>query len=220
MFDVQGTLLDFHTPVTAALSAHLPEAPTDLPARIARRWRTEYFTRVAALDQSVNRWTRVQDVYADALPAVAAEFGVEIDDTRARELADAWRRLLPWPDTVEGIRTLRQSALVAPLSNTDMATVIGMSKRLGIDWDAVLTAEAFGAFKPEARVYERALRFLGIDDPSRAVMVASHPYDLRAAREHGMRTVFVYRPLEHGDARYAEDATEFDHRVDDVRDIP
>ncbi len=53
-------------------------------------------------------------------------------------------------------------------------------------------------------------------------MVASHPYDLRAAREVGLNTVFVYRPLENGRVEDSVDDTEgeFDHRIEDLRDIP
>lgn len=52
-------------------------------------------------------------------------------------------------------------------------------------------------------------------------MVASHPYDLRAARDLGMSTVFVYRPLEFGRVEDAVDDvdSEFDHRVTDIRDV-
>jgi len=98
--------------------------------------------------------------------------------------------------------------------------MVQLFKTEQLEWDAVLTAELFGAFKPEPLVYERTCRYLGVE-PGKAAMVASHPYDLRAAREVGLNTIFVYRPLEFGRLEDAVDEhDEFDHRVEDIRELP
>jgi 2-haloacid dehalogenase len=41
-------------------------------------------------------------------------------------------------------------------------------------------------------VYRFALDRLALD-PGRTVMVAAHPWDLRAAADHGLRTAYVQR---------------------------
>ena len=223
LFDVQGTLLDFFEPVHAAVSDHLETSgrPDVDAAEFTRAWRAEYFRRVAALRQTTQDWTAVAQVYAEGLTSVGEQFGLTVAPGDAARLAGAWQRLTPWPDVAAGLARIRRGALTATLSNTDMSTMVRLFKALGIDWDAILTAEIFGAFKPEPLVYTRALRYLGVA-PERAAMVAAHPYDLRAASEVGMHTVFVYRPLEFGSEVFAVDATagEFDHRVTDIGDIP
>ncbi len=163
----------------------------------------------------------MQDAYTEGLAAVCTELGVPIPTAHHRELAEAWKRLTPWPDVADGLRRIRREAIVASLSNTDMSTMVHLFKTERLEWDAVLTAEVFGAFKPEPLVYERTCRYLGVE-PARAAMVASHPYDLRAARKVGMNTVFVYRPQEFGRIEDAVDDNdrEFDHRIDDIRNLP
>lgn len=69
---------------------------------------------------------------------------------------------------------------------------------------AIFTAEMCGAFKPDPRVYRRALAYLGVR-PEEAAMVASHPYDLEAADSLGLGTIFVSRPLEYGDPALAHE---------------
>lgn len=222
IFDVQGTLLDFFGPVSTAIAEYLGCATdSPLPGDLTRAWRADYFARVAELEQSAEHWNRVQDAYAEGLADVSSQLGLSIPLEEHPRLADAWRRLVPWPDAADGIRQLRERAAVVTLSNTDMATMIHLFKEVGIDWDAVLTAEVFGKFKPHPDLYLRTCRFLGLP-PHRVAMVASHPYDLRAAKDAGLGTVFVYRPLEYGTLDEAVDDidNEFDHRVEDIRDIP
>ncbi|NGX08301.1 haloacid dehalogenase type II [Mycobacteroides franklinii] len=218
LFDVQGTLLDFFEPVSHAVAEYAPDVDA---AAFTRAWRTDYFERVSSLTQSVDDWTRVQDLYAAGFADVCGTFGLpRPQHATANAVASSWQRLVPWPDVPAGLSALRSRATIATLSNTDMATMVNLFKRLGISWDAVLTAEVFGHFKPHPVVYRHALRYLGVE-PGEAAMVAAHPYDLRAARDIGMGTVFVSRPDEHGDPALAHtdlDA-EFDQRVTDIGEI-
>ncbi|AMT71465.1 haloacid dehalogenase type II [Mycobacteroides immunogenum] len=218
LFDVQGTLLDFFEPVSQAVAEYSPELDA---AAFTRAWRTDYFERVANLTQSADDWTRVQELYARGFADVCEKFGLPRPQAaHAETVASSWQRLVPWPDVPTGLAALRSRAVAATLSNTDMATMVNVFKRLGISWDAILTAEVFGRFKPDPLVYRGALRYLNVQ-PHEAAMVAAHPYDLRAAREIGMGTVFVSRPHEYGDPVLAHtDADEeFDQRVADIGEI-
>ncbi|WP_338889441.1 haloacid dehalogenase type II [Rhodococcus sovatensis] len=222
IFDVQGTLMDFYTPVFDALANFFGSEENSVPiGDLVRAWRRDYFSRVASLDQSAAHWSPVQDAYTAGLDAVSKALNVPIDPAHHAELAQAWKRLTPWPDVPEGLQKIRQDAVAATLSNTDMSTMVQLSRTHQLEWDAVLTAEVFGAFKPEPFVYERTCRYLGVE-PGQAAMVASHPYDLRAARAVGLATVFVYRPYEFGciDDAVNDAEGEFDHWVDDIRSIP
>jgi 2-haloacid dehalogenase len=101
-----------------------------------------------------------------------------------------------------------------------MSTAIALFKKLGIGTDAIFTAEMCGAFKPDPRVYRRALTYLGVR-PDEAAMVASHPYDLEAAGSLGLGTIFVSRPLEYGDPALAHDVaagtvTQYVHGIGEI----
>ncbi|TGD90878.1 haloacid dehalogenase type II [Mycolicibacterium sp. CH28] len=208
LFDVQGTLLDFYTPVRAAVAEHLSALgrPDIDPGDLTRAWRTDYFTRVSTLDQLSGPWQKVQGQYEAGFAAVAASYGLPAPDAAsATRVAASWQRLVPWPDVRDGLAAIRSGALTATLSNTDMATVIGLARRLDLRFDALFTAELFSRFKPDPQVYLGALGFLGIA-PQRAALVAAHPYDLDAAAALGLGTVFVARPDEYGDPALAHSA--------------
>jgi 2-haloacid dehalogenase len=208
LFDVQGTLLDFYSPVTAAVAAHLREVgrPEVDPGEVTRAWRRDYFTHTSALDLHSGPWQKVQAQYEAGFTAVAETFGLPtVDPSTAERVAESWQQLIPWPDVRGGLGAIRSGALTATLSNTDMSTVIRLAKELDLRFDAHFTAELFGRFKPDPKVYLGALDFLGVA-PKRAALVACHPYDLDAAAALGLGTVFVSRPNEYGDPALAHSA--------------
>ena len=84
----------------------------------------------------------------------------------------------------------------------------------------VLSAELVEKYKPDLAVYRMAARMLGIAD-GELVLVAAHPSDLDAAREAGLMTAYVHRPLEYGRERHADDVApgRFDWQARDFADL-
>ena len=231
LFDVQGTLLDFFQPVRKAVSEYLGASAqagaSDCTANdftaddFTRAWRANYFDRTKRLTPDPRGWRRVQDEYALGFADVCATFGLPVPTAQqAATVASAWQRLEPWPDVAEGLGRIRAGAFAATLSNTDMSTMIGLFKALDIGWDAIFTAELFGAFKPDPMVYRGATRLLGVPLEQTA-LVACHPYDVEAARALGMGAIFIRRPDEYGDSAFAHDIepASVDQYVTDLREI-
>ena len=108
-----------------------------------------------------------------------------------------WRRLKPWPDSVEGLTRLKKKYLIAPLSNGNIALMANLAKFRGLPWDAILGSELVKHYKPDRDVYISAAYYLDLK-PEEVMMVAAHATDLRAARSYGLRTGFIYRPDEFG----------------------
>jgi len=207
LFDVQGTLLDFFEPVSTAVGRYFQanDITNVDAAEFTRAWRENYFHRVRHVRQNVANWRPVQDEYEAGFSDVCALYGLRAPDrAAAKTVAGSWQRLEPWPEVRTGMARLREHAITATLSNTDMSTAISLFKGLCIDMDAIFTAELVGAFKPDPAVYQQALRYLGLA-PHEAAMVACHPYDLEAAGSLGLGTIFVSRPLEYGDPALAHE---------------
>ncbi len=217
LFDVQGTATDFHTTVcdeARRISAgRHPEV--DWPG-VVRRWRASYFTALEDARSQQTGWVSVHSVYRRALD----DCGVPLSDAERDELTQAWRRLKPWPDVIPGLDRLKAAYTLATLSNADVSTVIEISKRAGLPWDAVFAAEMAGVFKPDPAIYRMAATYLGLE-PGEIMMVASHTYDIRAAGLLGFRTAFVARPLEFGVDGEADVAYsgEFDINASDFLDL-
>ena len=95
-----------------------------------------------------------------------------------------------------------------------------MAKHAGLPWDAVFSAELAQHYKPDQRVYLKAVELLNLES-SQVLMVAAHPGDLRAAAQAGLKTAYVYRPLEWGEERVRERNTtgEFDFDADSFLDL-
>ena len=66
----------------------------------------------------------------------------------------------------------------------------------------------------------KAVELLNLES-SQVLMVAAHPGDLRAAAQAGLKTAYVYRPLEWGKERVRErnKTGEFDFDADSFLDL-
>ena len=222
LFDVQGTATDFFSTVSGEgqrISAgRHPEVDW---TRVVQRWRAGYFAALAGARANGDTWVSVHSVYRDALDAVLDECGVTgFSDAQREEFTLAWQRLKPWPDVVPGLTRLKRAFTVATLSNADVSAVVNISKRAGLPWDAIFTAEMAGVFKPDPATYRMAATYLGVD-PLEIMMVASHKYDLRAAGVLGFQTAFVARPLELGGSGEVDVSyeAEFDINASDFLDL-
>jgi 2-haloalkanoic acid dehalogenase type II len=221
LFDLQGTATDFHSTVCdQAQRISAGRYPgVDWPD-VVRRWRAGYFTALEVAQSRQSGWISVHSVYRHALDNVLDVCGLTFSEADRDELTLAWRRLKPWPDVVSGLTRLKGAYTLATLSNADVATVISISKRAALPWDAVFAAEMAGVFKPDPAIYRMAATYLGLDTDE-IMMVASHKYDVRAAGRLGFRTAFVARPLEFGVDGEADVAysAEFDINAADFIDL-
>jgi 2-haloacid dehalogenase len=108
-----------------------------------------------------------------------------------------WQQLTPWPDAVQGLREIKELAIIAPLSNGNFADLVRLSRHAGLPWDIILGASVAGYYKPHPETYLKSVQALGLNPPQ-VCMVAAHQADLAYAAGHGMQTAFVKRPLEFG----------------------
>ncbi|HEY5359738.1 MAG TPA: haloacid dehalogenase type II [Streptosporangiaceae bacterium] len=216
VFDVLGTVVDEAGSISAETSAALAAQGAD-PGRgpgLARDWsrRADALTGQVAAGEMPWRSN-------DALRRAALHEAAAADaDGLAREVVDdlalAGHRLRPWPDSPAALRTLAGAFTVVALSNADLAQLTDMSAAGGLAWHCVLSAELARTCKPDPAVYRMALDLLDLD-PRQTMMVAAHPWDLRAAAAHGMRTAYVSRP---GEGVPAPD-DQFDVSVTDLADL-
>jgi 2-haloacid dehalogenase len=142
----------------------------------------------------------MDDVHRRVLDETLAEFDFELLTAIERdELWRTWHQLDAWPDFAPALVALRQSLPVVSFTMLPTALVIDVSRRNGLSWDAIVSCEMIGVYKPHAEAYQTAARWLNLP-PQSILMVACHNFDLNAAHAAGMRTAFVRRPDEWGPA--------------------
>ena len=206
VFDVFGTVVDWRGTVIREGEAlgRRHGLTVDWP-RFADEWRREgYVEAITRIRRGEVAWEVVDVLHRRMLDELLARHGVPgLPEAEVEHFNRVWHRLAPWPDAVPGLARLKQHYIIAPLSNGNMALLTNMARHAGLPWDCILSAELFGAYKPDPAVYRGAARLLGLP-PEHLLMVAAHGGDLRAAGALGLRTAFVARPLEHGPGRAPE----------------
>lgn len=201
VFDVFGTVVDWRGGVARVAAAFLARhAPATDPAAFADAWRRQYQPAMEQCRSGQRAFTRLDVLHRENLADILPKFGIAPEAVPADELDElnlAWHKLDPWPDVVAGLTRMKQSRIIAPLSNGNVILMLDIAKRAGLPWDAILGAEVVQAYKPMPEAYLRTADMLALR-PEQVCLVAAHNSDLAAARRVGYRTAFVARPTEHG----------------------
>jgi 2-haloacid dehalogenase len=194
-FDVFGTVVDWHGSIVRELAALYPQIDGDA---FALAWRAGYQPAMARVRSGELGWTRIDELHRMILDEILPRFGLGhlAQDERAH-LNRVWHRLDPWPDAVAGLTRLKSRYTIAPLSNGNIGLLTHMAKRAGLPWDCILSAEVFRAYKPDPATYLGVARVFDLA-PEQVMLCAAHHDDLAAARDCGLRTAYIERPLEFG----------------------
>ena len=196
-FDVFGTVVDWRSTVIREGRALGKAKGLDVDwAAFADAWRDGYGPAMNRVRNGELQWKTIDELHRLILDGLLERFSITgLDEAEKDRLNRVWHRLDPWPDAVEGLTKLKSRFIIASLSNGNVALLVNMAKHGGLPWDAVLSAELAGRYKPDREVYLKAADLLGLE-PAAVMMVAAHKGDLRAAARAGLRTAFVPRPRE------------------------
>lgn len=182
-FDCFGTLVDWRHGI--ATSAELV-APGH-----GGRLLHAYGPHERAVQQESPR-LRYREVLAEALRRACAEEGVALRPDNAGILAATLPYWPVFPDVGAELARLREAGWrIALLTNCDRDLIAGTRRRLPVPFDAVVTSEDAGAYKPDLAPFTV---FRDSFDPERWVHVAqSYVHDLVPAHRLGLRRVWINR---------------------------
>jgi 2-haloacid dehalogenase len=187
-FDCYGTLIDWESGILTALvpvfTAHrvsmAPEAALELFGKLESTIQTGEYT-----------------AYRDVLEGVLSGFGTQLRFTpSARELESFAKSVQDWPafaDSPGALRALASRYKLGVISNIDDDLFRDSARRLGVDFDWVVTAEQVRSYKPSPENFRQAIARIGVP-PSRILHVAQSLYhDIGPAARLGLATVWVNR---------------------------
>ena len=221
-FDVFGTVVDWRGSVVEEAErlgrSHGIDADWE---SFADAWRAGYGPAMDRVRRGELPWTPLDGLHRLILDGLLEQYGLAgLPEPEIEHLNRAWHRLRPWPDVPEGLRRLREKYVTATLSNGNVALLVNLSKHAGLSWDCILSAELARHYKPDPEVYQTAAYLLGLA-PEAVMMVASHQFDLQAARRAGFRTALVDRPelIDSVGAEHVEDGAGFDVVVNDFVEL-
>jgi 2-haloacid dehalogenase len=191
-FDCYGTLIDWESGMVEALKP--------LTGRVERvLTRDRILQAHARHESSQQRYTptmRYRDLLAIVYKRLAEEWGVPVkwDDCVAygRSIRD-WPA---FPDSPEALRYLKEYYKLVILSNVDNESFVGSNEKLDVGFDAILTAEDIGSYKPESRNFQYMLEKLadrGISKEEILHTAESMFHDHKPANELGLSSCWIFR---------------------------
>ena len=153
-FDCFGTLIDWESGIWAALAGLIARAgrPIDREAALAAFARLE-----TAAEHATHPAPPYSAILATVHAGLAREWGIPADAAADRVFARAIADWPVFPDTAAALRLLGQGRKLVILSNVDRAGFAATLPKLGVAFDAVLTAEEIGSYKPDARNFAALL---------------------------------------------------------------
>jgi 2-haloacid dehalogenase len=221
-FDVFGTVVDWRTSIIGELKSFGTTHGLQRDwTGFADDWRNGYAPAMDRVRRGELPWTRIDALHRGILDELLTRARIEaVPEEDIDHLNRAWHRLDPWPDSVGGLVRLKQRFLITTLSNGNVSLLTNMAKRAGLPWDCVISAELFRHYKPDPEAYLGCADLLDVA-PGEVMLVAAHPSDLRSARQAGLMTGFVARPLERGEGRSLPrvEVDEFDIMASDFFDL-
>jgi 2-haloacid dehalogenase len=200
VFDAYGTLFDVAAAARRTASEPGREAFARVWTKVANDWRLkqlQYTWLRAIMDAHTDFWEVTQNGLDYALEASGLS---DDSDLRERLLALYWE-LEAFEEVPQMLKDLKASGFqTAILSNGSPDMLSGAVKFAGLKahFDAVLSVEDIGIFKPDPRIYQMVCDRFSCS-PAEVLFVSSNGWDASAAAKFGFQTVWVNRAGEPAD---------------------
>ena len=187
-FDCYGTLIDWETGIVAGLRAtlgpHGVRPPDD-----------ELLERYAAVeaDLEAGPYLRYRDVLGRGLRAVAAGYGVEASRDEVDAFGGSVGDWPAFPDSSAALGRLQRRFRLGVLTNCDDDLFAASARRLGVDFDWVVTAQQAGGYKPRIANFELLVERVGLPHERILHVAQSLFHDHVPATSLGLSSVWIDR---------------------------
>ena len=191
-FDCYGTLIDWETGILKVLRAWTRRHDAD-PSDDA------LLTAFAEAEHTCETETPTAaypDILRAAQDRIAARLALPTSPAEADTLAESVRDWPPFDDAPTALATFKNHYKLVILSNIDRASFAYANRRLGVAFDAVITAQDVGSYKPNHGHFLRAFDLLaemGINRDETLHVAQSLFHDHVPAQALGLKTVWVDR---------------------------
>ncbi len=191
-FDCYGTLIDWESGMIAALAPLTGRVKGNL----TRNQILEAHARHESSQQKQMPTKRYRDLLAVVYRRLAEEWNVSVTWDQCVRYGCSVEDWPAFPDTAEALKYLKQHYKLVILSNVDNESFAASNKKLGVDFDAIYTAEDIGSYKPSDANFEYMLSMLksrGFDKVDILHTAESMFHDHAPANRHGLASCWIYR---------------------------
>jgi 2-haloalkanoic acid dehalogenase type II len=191
-FDCYGTLIDWETGILAALRPWLSRTGSSASDDDV----LQAYARAESAAERAQPGALYPDILRAAVDAVAAELGHAIREDERDAFAASVGDWPAFPDSATALADLKTRYQLAILSNVDRASFARTNARLGVEFDAVMTAQDIGSYKPDLANFRYMFDILtrrGIERGQILHVAQSLHHDIAPARELGLSCVWIDR---------------------------
>ena len=185
VFDAYGTLFDVHS-VAARCEAFWPGKG----AQLSQLWRAKQleYTWQRSLMQ---RYAPFSQITREALEYACSFLHLAFDAQKEKVLMEEYRRLAPFADVPGALKMLKGRKL-AILTNGSPDMIAPLVEHSGLAFDAVLSVDEVGVFKPAPEVYQLAVEALRVKK-NEIGFVSSNCWDAIGAKSFGFSVYWINR---------------------------
>jgi 2-haloalkanoic acid dehalogenase type II len=191
-FDCYGTLIDWEAGIVTALRTWLDGRRSDLTGESLLTAFAEVETGVQADDPGA----AYPVVLARVIGRLGEQWGIRVSEPDAEAFGASVGDWPAFPDSAEALARLKRRFKLIILSNIDRASFARSNERLGVEFDAIETAEDIGSYKPDPRNFDWLLRRaseLGVGEGELLHVAQSLYHDHVPAKAVGLPTVWIDR---------------------------
>ena len=191
-FDCYGTLIDWETGILAAFGPWRKRTGIALDDNRLLELFAEAESRIQAEQPAI--------LYPDALALGLQRMGEKLQAPATAEETRAFgQSVKDWPafpDSAEALAYLKQHYKLVVLSNIDRASFAHSNKKLGVTFDAVVTAQDVGSYKPALNHFKVGLDTLakmGVPKDKILHTAQSLFHDHVPGKQIGLTTMWINR---------------------------
>lgn len=191
-FDCYGTLIDWEAGILAVLR---PWAGREGVRASNDELLVAYGDAESAQEHETPQ-AAYREILRGTMARIAGRLGKAATAADQDALAYSVGNWPAFPDTAESLRALQRWHKLTVVSNVDRASFARTAPKLGVTLDGLVTAEGVGAYKPDERMFRRALEVAagwGIAPAEILHVAQSLFHDIAPAKRLGLATVWVDR---------------------------
>ncbi|MEM7128923.1 MAG: haloacid dehalogenase type II [Chloroflexota bacterium] len=191
-FDCYGTLIDWESGMLKAL--------TPLTDRLPNELTTNAILEAHGKHEAAQEAQTPAMIYSDLLAVVykrmAEEWGVSASWEESVTYGESVKDWPAFPDSADALKYLKEHYKLVILSNVDNRSFAASNAKLGVEFDAIYTAQDIGSYKPSDNNFSYMLRniiTLGIEKSDILHTAESLFHDHVPANRHGLKSCWIYR---------------------------
>jgi len=191
-FDCYGTLINWEAGIMQALGGLIERSNR----KLTRDLILEAHARHESAQERQTPTRRYCDILSVVYKRLAEEWGLVVSVDECEEYGQSIRHWPAFADSPDALQYLKEFYKLIILSNVDNRSFSFSKRALGVEFDAIYTAEDIGSFKPDDRNFVYMLEHIGDLGLAKGDILHTAEslfHDHVPARRHGIANCWIHR---------------------------